>query len=90
MIRFIQTTELEQIARRVWNAKRDKASRNTYGEKVASFEALGFQSQSTEFPMRSGEWTSVGLLEISISYPKWDIPGFIRVRKPVAVAVAVG
>lgn len=87
MVRFIQTTEIEKIARRVWNARSDKASRNAFGEKVASFEAMGFQGQSTEFPMRSGEWTLVGPLEISISYPKWDIPGFIRVRKPVAVAV---
>src|SRR6266704_178698 len=54
MIKFIQTTELEQIARRVWNARSDKASRNAFGEKVASFEAMGFASQSTEFPMRSG------------------------------------
>jgi hypothetical protein len=81
MAKNIQAAELEQIARRVWNAKRDKASRNAHGEKVASFEDMGFASQSTEFPMRSGEWTEAGSLEISISYPKWDIPGFIRVRK---------
>jgi hypothetical protein len=81
MITFVSREEVEDLARRVWNAKREKASRNALGEKVASFEDMGFASQSTEFPMRSGEWVSAGQLEISISYPKWDIPGYIKVRK---------
>ena len=82
MSQYIQANELEQIARRVWYAKRDKASRVNGGEeKHASFEAMGFQTMSTEFPMRSGEWVIVGALEMSFSHGKWDIPGMIRVRK---------
>lgn len=90
MARFIQETELEQIARTVWNAKREKATRNAYGEKVATFEAMGFASMSTEFPMRSGEWVLVGDIEISFSHGKWDIPGYIKVRKPVKEGVFSG
>jgi hypothetical protein len=89
MTKFIRTAELENIARQVWNAKREKASRNAYGEKVASFEAMGFRTESTEFPMRSGEWVQAGNLEISFSHGKWDTPGYIRVRRSVAQAVAV-
>jgi hypothetical protein len=88
MVKFIQTAELEQIARRVWNAKREKASRNTLGEKVASFESMGFQTMSTEFPMRSGEWVQTGDdLEMTYSHGKWDIPGYIKVRKAITQVV---
>lgn len=81
-ITFIRTTELELIARRVWNAKFPKGKRQADGSKCSSFEAIGFRSQSTEFPMRSGEWVQAGQLEIKIFYPKWDIPGYIWVRRP--------
>ena len=81
-MRHIQEFELEQIARRVWYAKRDRASRVNCGEeKHARFESMGFSGMSTEFPMCSGEWRQVGTLEISVSYPKWDVPALIRVRK---------
>ncbi len=89
MVKFIQTAELESIACRVWYAKRNKASRNAHGEKVASFENMGFQTMSTEFPMRSGEWVQIGDdLEMTYSHGKWDIPGIIRVRKAASQAVA--
>ncbi len=81
---YIKTEDLEQLARRVWYAKRDKAGRvNVCGEKHASFEAMGYPTMSTEFPygMRQGDWISAGELEISYSHGKWDIPGYIRVRK---------
>jgi hypothetical protein len=81
MVTYIQSSDLERIARRVWYAHRSQATRNAYGEKVASFEAMGFKSRSTEFPMRSGEWVSAGPFEIRIAYPKWDIPGSITIRK---------
>ena len=83
MIRFIQQEELEQIARKVWYAKWPKATRNSEG-KVATFENMGFESRSTEFPMKRHEWIKVGKYEISIDYPMWDIPGQITVRKPKA------
>ena len=82
MVRHIQESELEQISRRVWYAKRDRASRVNGGEeKHARFESMGFSGMSTEFPMCSGEWRQVGTLEMSVSYPKWDVPALIRVRK---------
>lgn len=82
MVKHIHTSELEQIARRVWYAKRDVAPRVNGGEeKHASFESMGFSGMSTEFPIHSGEWRQVGTLEISVSYPKWDVPALIRVRK---------
>jgi len=80
----IQQEDLEQLARRVWYAKRDKAGRVNGGEeKHASFEHMGYSTMSTEFPygMRQGEWVAAGELEISYSHGKWDIPGYIRVRK---------
>lgn len=83
-ITSIRMEDLEQLARRVWNAKRDKASRVNGGEeKHASFEAMGYPTMSTEFPygMRQGDWVQAGELEISYSHGKWDIPGYIRVRK---------
>jgi len=80
MIVFIQREELEQIARKVWYAKWPKAYHDSVG-KVANFSSMGYESRSTEFPMKAHEWVSVGKLEISISYPMWDIPGYIRVRK---------
>lgn len=87
MIKYIQTAELEQMARRVWNAKLDKSTKYADGSKCVSFEVLGYQSRSTEFPMRSGEWTEAGRFEMKISYPKWDIPGYIYVRQAVKQAL---
>ena len=80
MVKFIHGSDLGQIARKVWYAKWAKASRDCQG-KVASFENMGYESRSTEFPMKAHEWVKAGKLEISISYPMWDIPGYIRVRK---------
>ena len=77
MVTYIQLSELEQIARRVWYARWPKAERVNGGEeKHASFENMGHKSRSTEFPMWSGEWTFAGSYEICISYPPlgyfWD------------------
>ena len=44
-------------------------------------ESMGFLGMSTEFPLCSSKWRHVGALEISLSYPKWDVPALIRVRK---------
>lgn len=87
MITRIQVSELAQLARRVYFAGYGKASGMNKGSedafKKASFEAMGYDSQSTEFPMRSGEWVVVGQYEIRVSYPKWDIPGYIDVRRHI-------
>jgi hypothetical protein len=84
-IRYIQRSELEPLARRIWHAKRNKATRVNGGkEKHATFEAMGFATRSTEFPygVRSGEWVEAGGdLEICYSHGKWDIPGIMKVRK---------
>ena len=81
MITYVREEQLEEIARKVWYMRRDKASRVNGNEKHANFKQVGLQGNSTQFPMRSGEWVRTGKLEISISYPKWDIPAIVRVRK---------
>ena len=78
---FIHEAELEQIANRVWNAKSNKATRFDK-EKCATFGSMGYQGMSTEFPMRSYEWVSVNdKFDMKVTYPKWDIPAYIWVRK---------
>lgn len=77
----VKTEDLARLARRVWYAPWPKAGRkNANGEKWASFEDMGYASRSTDFPMRQDEWVEAGPYEISINYPKWDIPGYIKVR----------
>ena len=81
-VHHIPASELEQIAHRVWYAKWPKAQRVNGGEeKHASFESMGYVGRSTEFPMRSGEWTRAGAYDVSITYPHLDVPGVIRARK---------
>jgi hypothetical protein len=64
MLRYIYTHEIEPIARRVWFARRDKATRFDT-EKRATFQAMGLEGMSTQFPMRPHEWTACGEFEFA-------------------------
>lgn len=83
----ISPEQLAPLARRVLAARWPKASwqmkGDTDAQKVMAFEKLGYGSMATDFPMLQGEWVVVGTHEIKISYPKWDIPGYVYVRRHI-------